>query len=360
MQHNAPRTALAWRGVIAHYGERMQINHDVPPVTLFEGNTPLIPAPRLAQALGGGFELFLKYEGLNPTGSFKDRGMTAAITQAVADGAQAVICASTGNTAASAAAYAARAGLKCVVLVPEGKIALGKLAGALSYGAQVVAIEGNFDDGLRIVRAVSERMPIVLVNNINPARLQGQKTAAFEICDALGDAPDWLCLPVGNAGNITAYWMGFSEYYADGLIRRRPRLLGAQASGAAPLVHGHIVERPETIATAIRIGNPVRWREAEAALRESNGHITDVSDDAILEWQAKIANLEGVFVEPACAASVAAIAKGRKEGWLHMEGQRVVCVMTGHGLKDPDTVLANAQPPKTIPARVESLLNILE
>ena len=270
MSSQAQRTSeTAWPGVIAHYRARLNITTQTAPVTLLEGNTPLIPAPTLARALGADCELYLKYEGLNPTGSFKDRGMTAAMTQAVADGARAVICASTGNTAASAAAYAARAGLKCVVLVPEGKIAAGKLAGALSYGAQVISINGSFDDGLRMVREATQRAPIALVNSVNPARLQGQKTAAFEVCDVLDGAPDWLCLPVGNAGNITAYWMGFCEYAADGVTTTRPHLLGAQAAGSAPIVLGHVVEHPETVATAIRIGNPARWHEAAAALDES-------------------------------------------------------------------------------------------
>jgi threonine synthase len=354
-----PIATTAWPGVVAHYRSRVNISAGVAPVTLLEGNTPLIHAPRLADALGGGFDLFLKFEAANPTGSFKDRGMTAAMTQAVADGAKTVICASTGNTAASAAAYAARAGIKCVVLVPDGKIAAGKLAGALSYGAQVIAINGNFDDGLRMVREATERAPIVLVNNINPARLQGQKTAAFEICDALGGAPDWLCLPVGNAGNITSYWMGFSEYLADGVTASLPRLLGAQAAGSAPIVHGHVVEQPETIATAIRIGNPVRWQQALAALDESDGHITDVSDDEIVHWYRAVARTEGVFVEPASAASLAAIAKGQREGWLNMRGQRVVCVMTGHGLKDPDTAIKGFAAPTTIEPRIEDLLDAI-
>ena len=300
-----------WRGVVTHYRDRVHIAKTVPPVTLLEGNTPLIPAPRLAHAIDGKgeFELFIKYEALNPTGSFKDRGMTAAMTQAVADGAKAVICASTGNTAASAAAYAARAGLKCVVLVPDGKIAAGKLAGALSYGAQVISINGNFDDGLRMVREVTERAPIALVNSINPARVQGQKTAAFEIVDWLGDAPDWLALPVGNAGNITSYWLGFQEYFDDGLAKRKPQLLGAQAAGAAPIVLGHIVEKPETIATAIRIGNPARWHEAAQALDESDGHITAVSDDEILHWYKTVARTEGIFCEPSSAAGLAGLAQ---------------------------------------------------
>ena len=353
------RPVAAWPGVIEHYRARIHIAHTVPPVTLLEGNTPLIPAPRLASALGGGFELYLKYEAANPTGSFKDRGMTTAMTQAVADGAQAVICASTGNTAASAAAYAARAGLKCVVLVPDGKIAAGKLAGALSYGAQVIAIAGNFDDGLRMVRQASERAPIALVNSINPARLQGQKTAAFEICDVLGDAPDWLCLPVGNAGNITSYWLGFSEYFDAGLASVRPRLLGAQAAGAAPIVLGRIVEHPETIATAIRIGNPARWREATTALDESGGRITAVSDEEILSAYRLVARTEGVFCEPSSAAGLAGLAKGLREGWLDVRRQRVVCVLTGHGLKDPEAAIKGNAPPITIEPRIEALLEAI-
>lgn len=346
--------------MIAHYRKRIQITTAVPPVTLLEGNTPLIPAPALAKSLGGEFELYLKYEGLNPTGSFKDRGMTAAMTQAVADGARAVICASTGNTAASAAAYAARAGLKCVVLVPEGKIAAGKLAGALSYGAQVISINGSFDDGLRMVREAAQQAPIALVNSINPARLQGQKTAAFEICDVLGGAPDWLCLPVGNAGNISAYWLGFKEYHADGVVASRPRLLGAQAAGAAPIVLGHVVEHPETVATAIRIGNPARWHEAATALEESDGHICAVGDDEILAAYRQVAQLEGVFCEPSSAAGLAGIAKGLREGWLDLRGMRVVCVLTGHGLKDPDTAIRLSVAPSIIEPNMVALMKQLK
>jgi threonine synthase len=357
MSADTIRPAYHWPGVIAHYRDRVRITADIPPVTLFEGNTPLLPAPRLAQALGGGFDLWIKYEAGNPTGSFKDRGMTAAMTQAVADGARAVICASTDNTAASAAAYAARAGLKCVVLVPDGKIAAGKLAGALSYGAQVIAINGNFDEGLRMVREATERAPIVLVNNINPARLQGQKTAAFEICDAFGgEAPDWLCLPVGNAGNITAYWMGFTEYFDDGVVRSKPRLFGAQAEGSAPIVTGKVVEHPETIATAIRIGNPVRWCEALTALDESGGHIAAVSDDEILDAYRLVARSEGIFCEPSSATGLAGIAKGVRQGWLDLKGKRVVCVLTGHGLKDPDTAIKGSAAPATIEPQVDVLL----
>jgi threonine synthase len=349
----------AWPGVIAGYRERVHIASTIPPVTLLEGNTPLIPAPRLAQAMGGGFELFIKYEALNPTGSFKDRGMTTAMTQAVAEGAQTVICASTGNTAASAAAYAARAGIKCVVLVPDGKIAAGKLAGALSYGAQVISINGNFDDGLRMVREATERAPIALVNSINPARLQGQKTAAFEVVDALGDAPDWLALPVGNAGNITAYWLGFNEYFKDKRCTRLPQLLGGQAEGAAPIVLGRVVEKPETIATAIRIGNPARWREAVQALDESDGHITAVSDTEILHHYKLVAQTEGIFAEPSCAAGLAAMAKAMREKKVDLRGKRVVTVLTGHGLKDPDTAIKGVAAPVMIEPEIDALLTTI-
>jgi threonine synthase len=317
--------------------------------------------PRLAARIAKGLELYVKIEGQNPTGSFKDRGMTTAMTQAVADGAKAVICASTGNTAASAAAYAARAGLKCVVLVPDGKIAAGKLAGALSYGAQVIAINGNFDDGLRMVREATERAPIVLVNNINPARLQGQKTAAFEICDAFcGEAPDWLCLPVGNAGNITSYWMGFNEYFNDGVVKTRPHLFGVQAAGAAPLVTGKVVEHPETIATAIRIGNPVRWHEALSALDESGGHISAVSDEQILDAYRLVSKTEGIFCEPSSATGLAGIKQALKDGSVDLKGKRVVCVLTGHGLKDPDTAIKGSATPVTIEPRIDDLLNTLK
>jgi len=337
----------------------MEISKAVEPVSLCEGNTPLIPAPRLVEALGGGFELYLKYEGLNPTGSFKDRGMTTAITQAVADGAKTVICASTGNTAASAAAYAARAGLTCAVLVPDGKIALGKLAGAIAYGAHVIAIEGSFDDGLRMVREVAERSPIALVNSVNPARLQGQKTAAWEIIEALGAAPDWLCLPVGNAGNISAYWLGFSESLQAGEIVKRPRLLGAQAAGAAPIVTGKRVDNPETAATAIRIGNPARWQQAVAALQESCGHIDSVTDEEIFEAYRLVAQSEGVFCEPSSAAGLAGLKKAIANGLVEPEGKRFVAVLTGHGLKDPDSAVLNAPTPERIPANTEALLKAL-
>ncbi len=344
---------MSWQGVIRAYLPYLPFAADTPIVTLNEGNTPLIRADRLAEAIApkAGLQLYLKYEGLNPTGSFKDRGMTAAITQAVAEGAKTVICASTGNTAASAAAYAARAGLRCLVLVPEGKIALGKLAASLAYGAEVISIEGSFDDGLSMVREIVQRQPIALVNSINPWRLEGQKTAAFEICDQLGgQAPDWHCLPVGNAGNISAYWLGYRQY-GKGL----PRLLGGQASGAAPIVLGHVVEKPETLATAIRIGNPARWQQALAALDESGGIITAVSDEDILQSWRLLARLEGVFVEPASATGLAALKQQITLGEIDPVGKTAVCVLTGHGLKDPATAVEQATPPKNLPANIEAL-----
>jgi len=348
-----------WPGVIAQYRTWLKIDANTEPVTLLEGNTPLIPAPRLSRALGGDVELYLKYEGLNPTGSFKDRGMTAAITQAVADGGVAVICASTGNTAASAAAYAARAGLRCYVLVPEGKIAAGKMAGALAYGARVISIKGSFDDGLAMVRQAAQESAIILVNSINPARMEGQKTAAFEICDALGDAPDWLCLPVGNAGNITAYWMGFCEYHLAGISRKTPKLLGVQAEGAAPIVRGAVVEDPETVATAIRIGNPARWQDAAAALRDSAGHICAVSDAQIMEAYHLVAQNEGVFCEPSSAAGIAGLKLQLQQGHLKLTGKRIVCVLTGHGLKDPDSATATITAPTVIAPRMEELWRVI-
>jgi threonine synthase len=296
-------------------------------VTLDEGGTPLVPAPVLSERVGA--DVWLKIEGANPTGSFKDRGMTVAVSAALQEGATAVVCASTGNTAASAAAYAARGGLRCLVIVPEGKIATGKLAQALMHGARVIALRGNFDQALKIVRELVERQPIALVNSVNEYRVEGQKTAAFEICDQLGEAPDVLCIPVGNAGNITAYWRGFREYEAA------PVLHGYQAAGAAPLVHGAPVESPETVASAIRIGNPARWEEAMDAVTSSRGEIRAVTDDEILDAYSLLGSREGVFCEPASAASVAGLLKYGASG-------RVVCVLTGHGLKDPQTALARA------------------
>lgn len=300
-----------------------------PLVTLDEGDTPLVPAPALAER--SGCEVWLKLEGANPTGSFKDRGMTVAVSAAVSEGAEAVVCASTGNTAASAAAYAARAGRRCAVIVPEGKIATGKLAQALVHGARVVALQGNFDQALTLVRELVERQPISLVNSVNEYRIEGQKTGAFEVCDALGDAPDVLCIPVGNAGNISAWWRGFTEYAVA------PRMYGFQAAGAAPLVHGAPVESPETVASAIRIGKPARWEDAMDAVTSSRGEIRAVTDEEILDAWSFLGANEGVFCEPASAASVAGLLKYGAEG-------RVVCVLTGHGLKDPDTALGRAAP----------------
>jgi threonine synthase len=311
-----------------------------PVVTLGEGGTPLIPAPVLSERTG--CDVWLKLEGTNPTGSFKDRGMTVAVSAAVAEGAEAVVCASTGNTAASAAAYAARGGLRGAVIVPEGKIATGKLAQALMHGARVVALRGNFDQALEIVRKLADRHPIALVNSVNPFRIEGQKTGAFEVCDQLGEAPDVLCIPVGNAGNVTAWWKGFREYEVA------PRLHGYQAEGAAPLVHGAPVENPETVASAIRIGNPARWEEAMDAFTSSRGEVRAVSDDEILAAYALLGSREGVFCEPASAASVAGLLKYGAEG-------RVVCVLTGHGLKDPTTALARAAPVMPCEPRLEEV-----
>jgi len=350
---------MAWPGVIAAYRPLLDVAN-IEPVTLLEGDTPLIPLPRLARELAlVNVDLRAKFEGLNPTGSFKDRGMTAAITQAVADGARSVICASTGNTAASAAAYAARAGLKCVVLIPQGKVAVGKLAGAIAYGAQVIQIQGSFDDGLRLVREISATGKIMLVNSINPYRIEGQKTASFEIVDALGSAPDWLCLPVGNAGNITAYWKGFKQYHQIGQATSRPRILGVQAEGAAPLVLGHAVDNPETIATAIRIGRPARGEEALIAAEESRGRILAVSDDEILEAQRLLAQLEGVWVEPASAASIAGLRKAVLQNKHAYEGKRIVCIVTGHGLKDPTVITDRMAKPLEIPADMDALAAVL-
>jgi threonine synthase len=329
-----------WPGVIGRYGPRLAIDQQAEPVTLGEGNTPLIEAPRLAKALGHTGRLFLKYEGLNPTGSFKDRGMTTAITEARAEGARAVICASTGNTAASAAAYAARAGLHCYVVIPDGKIALGKLAGALAYGGKVLAIQGSFDTALSLVREACANAPVALVNSVNPARLEGQKTAAWEICEALGSPPDWLALPVGNAGNITAYWLGFNQ--CDLCRDGKPRLLGGQATGAAPIVLGRVVKNPETVATAIRIGNPARWKEALTALEESRGLIRSATDIEILDSYRMIASLEGVFCEPSSAAGIAVLRQALREEPADFDGRTIVAVLTGNGLKDPDSAILGA------------------
>jgi len=325
-------------------------------VTLLEGNTPLVPLPAVSKRLGGKVEVFGKYEGLNPTASFKDRGMTVAISQAVHEGAKATICASTGNTAASAAAYSARAGLVCAVVVEGKGVALGKLAQAITHGAKVVAIEGNFDVALRIVREIVERYPVALVNSINPFRLEGQKTAAFEICDVLGEAPEFHALPVGNAGNITAYWMGYCQYYDLGRTKRRPRMLGFQAEGAAPLVLGHPIDNPQTVATAIKIGDPASGPRALAAKEESDGLIATVSDEEILAAYKILGCEEGVFVEPASAASVAGVLKLGREGFFDdCRGAKVACTLTGHGLKDPDIAIKLAPPYETVEASVEAV-----
>lgn len=348
---------MIYNGVIQRYRDYLDVPAHLQTVTLLEGNTPLIPLPRLAQALGGGFELWVKFEGMNPTGSFKDRGMTVAISEAAGKGVQTVICASTGNTAASAAAYAARTGMRAIVLIPQGKVAAGKLAGAVAYGAQVVQIDGSFDDALALVVEISQRNPIALVNSLNPYRLEGQKTAAFEICDTLGAAPDWLCLPVGNAGNITAYWMGFQQYHRlkkTGL----PQILGVQAAGSAPLVLGHAVEHPETVATAIRIGRPARGEQALQAAEESGGCIIAVSDDEILEMQRRLA-AEGVWVEPASAAGLAGLAAQLRQGHLAVAGKRVVAVCTGHGLKDPEIISRTMPVPERLPAELPALEKML-
>lgn len=342
---------MTYQGLIQHYRQYLDLPAHTQAVSLLEGNTPLIPMPRLGREFD--CELFIKFEGLNPTGSFKDRGMTTAISEAVGRGAQTVICASTGNTAASAAAYAARAGLRSIVLIPEGKVAVGKLAGAIAYGAEVIQIQGSFDDALSLVVEITQKTPIALVNSINPYRIEGQKTSAFEICDVLGSAPDWLCLPVGNAGNITSYWAGFKQYN-KGL----PQVLGVQAAGAAPLVLGHPVEKPETIATAIRIGKPARGEQALEAAQQSGGRIIAVSDAEILSAQ-KILASEGVWVEPASAAGLAGLIAESSVGKFDARGKRVVVVCTGHGMKDPSIITESFTAPKVIPAEYQALVEMV-
>jgi threonine synthase len=332
---------MGWRGLIEEYRQFLPVGQETPVVTLLEGGTPLLRSRALSDRVGA--DVWLKYDGLNPTGSFKDRGMTMAISKALEEGAKAVVCASTGNTSASAAAYSARAGLTCVVLIPDGYIALGKLAQALIHGARVLQIRGNFDQALEIVRELGDREPITVVNSINPYRIEGQKTAAFEIVDALGDAPDVHLIPVGNAGNITAYWKGYLQYREAGHSSRLPRMLGFQAEGAAPLVLGHDVEHPETVATAIRIGRPASKYGALAAASESGGGIDAVSDEEILAAYRLLAAEEGVFCEPASAASVAGLLKVGVPA-----GSTAVCVLTGHGLKDPDTAIGQIDPPRTV------------
>jgi len=335
-----------WPGLIEAYRSRLPVSDSTPVITLQEGATPLVPAQELSRRTG--CDVYLKVEGANPTGSFKDRGMTMAITKAKEEGAQAVICASTGNTSASAAAYAARAGMVCAVLVPQGKIALGKLAQALVHGAKLLQVDGNFDDCLALASKLAIDYPVSLVNSVNQYRIEGQKTASFEIVDVLGDAPDVHCLPVGNAGNITAYWQGYREYAAEGTASRTPRMWGFQAAGSAPIVTGQVVEQPQTIATAIRIGNPASWTKALAARDESGGRIDAVTDRAILAAYRLLARTEAVFVEPASAASVAGLLQVAEAGEL-APGQRVVCTVTGNGLKDPEWAISGAPAPVTVP-----------
>ena len=348
--------AHQWRGVIREYADRLPMLEGAPVVTLHEGGTPLIHAEKLSERVGA--EVHLKYEGLNPTGSFKDRGMTTAISVAARKGAKAVICASTGNTSASAAAYATKAGMACGVLVPDGKIAMGKLSQAIAHGATLLQVDGNFDDCLTLARKLAEAYPVELVNSVNPARIEGQKTASFEVVDALGDAPDIHCLPVGNAGNITAYWRGYREYLASpvtdapaGPATHLPAMWGFQAAGAAPIVLGHPVDHPETIATAIRIGNPASWEQAVAARDESEGRIDAVTDEQILEAHRYLSSEEGVFVEPGSAASVAGLLACHAAG-LVPSGARIVCTVTGHGLKDPQWALRTADGSDVVPTRV--------
>jgi threonine synthase len=339
-------TNAQWRGVIEEYRDRLPVTDATPVITLREGGTPLVHSEQLSAETG--CDVWLKYEGANPTASFKDRGMTLAISKAVEAGSKAVVCASTGNTSASAAAYAAKAGLTCAVLVPKGKVALGKIAQTLVHGARVLEVDGNFDASLELAQDLADHYPVTLVNSVNPFRLQGQKTLAFEVCDALGRAPDLHCVPVGNAGNISSHWMGYSEYLADGVIAEPPQLFGFQAQGAAPLVLGHPVRNPQTIATAIRIGNPASWEKAVAAAKESEGGIFAVTDREILGAYKRVAH-EGLFAELASAASVAGLLHLAAEGQL-ARGGTVVCVLTGHGLKDPEWAISGASHPPTVPA----------
>lgn len=354
-----------YNGVIQRYRKYLPVTKKTPVISLKEGNTPLVYAAKISCSLGRGnnISVFLKYEGLNPTGSFKDRGMTVAISKAKEDGCRAVICASTGNTSASAAAFAAKAGMKCLVVIPEGAIALGKLAQALIHDAKVIAIKGNFDDALGIVRDISDNYPVVLVNSINPYRIEGQKTAAFEICDVLGRAPDFHCLPVGNAGNITAYWKGYKEYYSYKKIDFLPVMLGFQAKGACPLVKGKPVKNPKTIATAIRIGNPASWQQAVSARNESGGCIEAVSDSQILSAYKLLAQQEGIFVEPASAASVAGLLLLHKRGYFNKYKRKkinIVCTLTGHGLKDPQIAIKSVAYPRVVAPTLKAVVEAAE
>ncbi|MCD5413488.1 MAG: threonine synthase [Clostridiales bacterium] len=345
-----------WSGIIDAYREFMPLKEGVSAISLQEGNTPLIYAKKISKKLG--IELYLKYEGVNPTGSFKDRGMTLAVTKAVEDGAKAIICASTGNTSAAAAAYGAKAGLKTIVVIPEGNIALGKLAQALMHGAQVIAIKGNFDQALTIVKEITDNYPVVLVNSLNPFRIEGQKSAAFEVCDQLGRGPDILAIPVGNAGNITAYWQGFKEYNKVGKIDSLPQMMGFEAEGSAAIAKNIVIEKPETIATAIRIGNPASWDKAVNASQESGGLINYVTDQEILDSYYEIASTEGVLCEPASAASVAGVKKMLNKGKIK-SGSKIVAVLTGHGLKDPDTAIDIMPKPTIVEPTANGVLSVI-
>lgn len=344
-----------YTGLIEKYRSRLPVNETTQPISLGEGSTPLIKLNNIPNEIGTDVEIYIKYEGLNPTGSFKDRGMTMAVTKAVEEGSKAIICASTGNTSAAAAAYAARAGITAFVLIPDGKIAMGKLAQAMMHGSVVIQIKGNFDDGMRLVKEVAEEAPVTIVNSINPFRIQGQKTAAFEIIEELGCAPDFHCIPVGNAGNITAHWMGYSEYHQDGIVDSRPKMVGYQASGAAPFMRGEMVDHPDTVATAIRIGHPQSWDKAWKVQEESNGWFDECSDEEILAAQKLLAEKEGIFCEPASATSVAGALRDIKNGKIPASS-KIVCTLTGHGLKDPDTAIKQSTAPLiTVDANLSSV-----
>ncbi len=344
-----------YTGLIDKYRDRLPVHDDTRIISLGEGNTPLIRLNNIPREIGADVDIYVKYEGLNPTGSFKDRGMTMAVTKAVEEGSRAIICASTGNTSAAAAAYAARAGIRAFVLIPDGKIALGKLAQAMMHGAVVIQIRGNFDAGMQLVKEVGEDAPVTIVNSINPYRLQGQKTAAFEILEELGTAPDFHCIPVGNAGNITAHWMGYTEYHDHGIVNSRPRMVGYQAAGSAPFMRGHMVDNPETVATAIRIGHPQSWDKAWKVKEESDGWFDECTDEEILAAQKLLAEKEGVFCEPASATSLAGAMKDIAAGKIPA-GSRIVCTLTGHGLKDPDTAIKQSTGPvQTIDATLDQV-----
>jgi len=343
-----------YTGLIDRYRDRLPVHDDTRIISLGEGNTPLIRLNNIPRIIGKDVDIYVKYEGLNPTGSFKDRGMTMAVTKAVEEGSKAIICASTGNTSAAAAAYAARAGITAFVLIPEGKIALGKLAQAMMHGATVLQINGNFDVGMQLVKEVGDDAPVTIVNSINPFRLQGQKTAAFEIVEELGLAPDFHCIPVGNAGNITAHWMGYSEYHENGIVNSRPKMVGYQAAGSAPFMRGEMVDDPDTIATAIRIGHPQSWDKAWVVKEESMGWFDECVDAEILKTQKMLAMSEGIFCEPASATSLAGALMDIESGKIP-EGSKIVCTLTGHGLKDPDTAIAQSEPVLTVKATREDV-----